>query len=199
MSLSQQPAERRLLHRRAIDVQVFARQDGCFDVEASLQDTKPRDFPVAGGMRSASDPLHAMRLLLCIDAKANIIEARSETHWMPYPGACDQHGEAYGRLVGLNLFKGFRQGVKERLGGTRGCTHITELCQVLPTAVVQAFVGVVIDPRGSHEDTTPPFQLDRCHALRRDGESVKTHFPRWYRATCAAPAAQAAEVPSIPS
>jgi hypothetical protein len=197
--MPQPPAERRLLHRRAIDVQVFARADGLFDVEASLQDTKPRDFPVAGGMRSASDPLHDMRLLLCIDAHANVLEARSETHWMPYPGACDQHGEAYGRLVGLNLLKGFRQGVKERLGGTRGCTHISELCQALPTAVIQAFVGVVIDVRTDSPDGSPPFQIDRCHALRRDGEPVKTHFPRWYRPAQAAPAAQAAEVPGIPS
>jgi len=29
------------------------------------------------------------------------------------------------RLVGLNLMKGFRQAVKERLGGVQGCTHIT--------------------------------------------------------------------------
>ena len=199
MSLSKPPAERRLLHRRAIDVQVFARDDGLFDVEASLQDTKPRDFPVAGGMRSANEPLHEMRLLLCIDAKANVLEARSETHWMPYPGACDQHGEAYGRLVGLNLLKGFRQGVKERLSGTRGCTHISELCQSLPTAVIQAFVGVVIDVRDETPDGAPPFQIDRCHALRRDGEPVKTYFPRWYRPAEAAPAAQAAEVPGIPS
>lgn len=199
MSLSQQPAERRLLHRRAIDVQVFARQDGFFEVEASLQDTKPRAFPVAGGLRPARDPLHAMRLLLRIDAKANILEAQSETQWMPYPGACDRHGGAYARLVGLNLFKGFRQGVKERLGGTQGCTHITELCNVLPTAVVQAFVGVVIDPRGSHADDVPPFQIDRCHALRRDGETVKTYFPRWHLAAEAAPAAQPAAVPGIPS
>ena len=25
---------------------------------------------------------------------------------MPYPGECDDHGDAYGRLVGLNLLQG---------------------------------------------------------------------------------------------
>ncbi|WP_368855026.1 DUF2889 domain-containing protein, partial [Klebsiella pneumoniae] len=64
--------------------------------------------------------------------------ASSETRWMPYPGACDAHGNAYARLVGLNLMQGFRQAVQERLAGTRGCTHLTELCLVLPTAVLQA-------------------------------------------------------------
>ena len=85
-------------------------------------------------------------------------------------------------LVGLNLMKGFRHAVKERLGGVKGCTHITELGQVLPTAVVQAFAGVVLDTRGEHEGSQQPFQIDRCHALRSDGPVVRNFYPRWYRA-----------------
>ena len=83
---------------------------------------------------------------------------------MPYPGQCDDHGDAYAALVGLNLLKGFRQAVKERLGGVAGCTHLTELTQVLPTAVIQAFAGEVLDTREDSEHR--PFQIDRCHALR---------------------------------
>ena len=34
---------------------------------------------------------------------------------------------------------------------------------------------------GRHDDdsTHPPFQLDRCHALRRDGPAVARYYPRW--------------------
>lgn len=179
------------MHRRAIDVQVFARDDGLFEVDASLQDTKTRDIPLAAEVRRAGEPIHDMRLRLVVDAKLNILDARSETLWMPYPGSCDQHGDAYARLVGLNLLKGFRQGVKERLSGTQGCTHLSELCLVLPTAVIQAFAGVVIDTREGHADGSPPFQIDRCHALRSDGAVVHTHYPRWYRGGRAATAAAA--------
>lgn len=172
---------RRLIHRRAIDVQVFARDDHLYEVEAGLSDTKTQDIPLAGEIRHAGEPIHEMKLHLVIDQQMNILEANSATHWMPYPGACDQHGEAYQRLVGLNLMKGFRLGVKDRLGGAKGCTHLTEMCQVLPTGVIQAFAGVVIDTREGSADGQPPFQIDRCHALRRDGEVVRTHYPRWYR------------------
>ncbi len=110
-----------------------------------------------------------------------IVEAGSETRWMPYPGHCTEHGDAYARLAGLNLMRGFRQALRERVGGVLGCTHITELAQVLPTAVVQAFVGEVIDARGSAEGASQPFQIDRCHALRADGDVVRVHFPRWWR------------------
>jgi hypothetical protein len=173
-------ATRRPLHRRAFDVQVFARDDGLFDVEASLTDIKTHDVPLAGGQRRAGEPIHEMRLHLTVDATLTITAAASETLWMPYPGACDAHGDAYARLIGLNLMKGFRQAVGERLGGTRGCTHLTELCTVLPTAVIQAMAGSVIDTREGDAAGNPPFQLDRCHALRRDGATVAKFYPRWH-------------------
>jgi hypothetical protein len=174
---------RRPLHRRALDVQVFARNDGLFDVEACLTDTKSHDVPLAGVPRKAGDPIHEMRLHLTVDASLTITAATSETLWMPYPAACGEHGDAYARLVGLNLMKGFRQAVHERLGATRGCTHLTELCQVLPTAVIQALAGSVIDTREGDASGNPPFQLDRCHALRRDGATVAQFYPRWHLAT----------------
>lgn len=174
---------RRPLHRRALDVQVFARDDGLFDVEAILTDTKSHDVPLAGVTRKAGDPIHEMHLHLTVDAALNITAATSDTVWMPYVGACDEHGDVYQRLVGLNLMKGFRQAVVEHLGGTRGCTHITELCQILPTAVIQALAGSVIDTREGSADGAPPFQLDRCHALRRDGAAVAQFYPRWHLAT----------------
>jgi hypothetical protein len=174
---------RRPLHRRALDVQVFARDDGLFDVEASLVDTKSHDVPLAGVPRKAGDPIHEMHLHLTVDTTLTVTAASSDTLWMPYAGACAEHGDAYARLVGLNLLKGFRQAVAERLSGTRGCTHLTELCQVLPTAVIQAMAGSVIDTREGDGDGNPPFQLDRCHALRRDGATVAQFYPRWHLAT----------------
>ncbi|HTD02305.1 DUF2889 domain-containing protein, partial [Undibacterium sp.] len=78
--------------------------------------------------------------------------------------------------------KQLRQGVKERMSGVKGCTHLTELAQILPTAAVQAFAGEVIDTRdgaGSSGQDQQPFQLDRCHALRLDGPAVAQYYPRW--------------------
>jgi hypothetical protein len=60
-----------------------------------------------------------------------------------------------------------------------GCTHLTELSDVLPTAVVQAFAGDVL--KVYPDSDTQPFQLDRCHALAADGEAVRLFYPRWYR------------------
>lgn len=181
MALPPAASERQLKHRRSIDVHVYARGNGLWEVDAEIRDVKTRDAKLAGGLRQAGDPIHDMLLRLVIDEQLNIVEAGSETRWMPYPGQCDDHGDAYAALVGLNLLKGFRQAVKERLGGVAGCTHLTELTQVLPTAVIQAFAGEVLDTREDSEHR--PFQIDRCHALRADGAAVKLFYPRWYRGT----------------
>ncbi|HKX43403.1 MAG TPA: DUF2889 domain-containing protein [Burkholderiaceae bacterium] len=179
--------ERQLKHRRNVDVQIYSRGNGLWEVDAHITDVRTRDITMSFGRLPAGEPIHDMLLRLVVDERFNIVEAGAETRAMPYRGHCDAYvdengADVYGRLVGLNLMKGFRHAVNERLGGVQGCTHITELSRVLPTAVVQAFAGEVIDTRGAHEDSQQPFQIDRCHALRSDGPAVQTFYPRWYRA-----------------
>lgn len=181
MALPAAAPERQLKHTRRIDVQVYARGNRQWEVDAVVLDVKTHDTELAGRTRPAGAPIHDMLLRLVVDEQFNILEAGSETRAMPYPGACDDLGGAYAGLVGLNLMRGFRYAVHERLGGVAGCTHLTELAQLLPTAVVQAFAGDVIDTRGDGTDAAQPFQLDRCHALRTDGPTVRVHYPRWYK------------------
>ncbi len=181
MTLPQAAAERQLKHRRQIDVQVFSRGNGLWEVDAVLTDTKTRDTPMFEGVRPAGTPIHDMLLRLVVNEQFDVVEAGSETRWMPYTGSCDKHGDAYVQLVGLNLLQNFRGALRERVGGVLACTHITELAQVLPTAVVQAFAGEVFDTRGNGAQASRPFQIDRCHALRAGGEVVRQHYPRWFR------------------
>ena len=182
MALPTAASERQLKHSRSIDVQIYARGNGLWEVDAHITDVRPVATQMVNGMLPAGQPIHDMLLRLVVDERFNIVEAGAQTTAMPYPGQCGAYGDIYGRLVGLNLMRGFRQAVKERVGGAQACTHITELVQVLPTAVVQAFAGDVIDTRGASADSQQPFQIDRCHALRADSPTVRTYYPRWYRA-----------------
>lgn len=185
MPLPPEPAARQLKHRRQIDVQVYVRDDGLWEADARLTDVKTHESRKASGVRPAGEPVHDLLLRVVVDRALNIVAAGAESRAVPYPGHCDEHGDTYGRLAGLNLLQGFRAALKERVGGVLGCTHLSELAQVLPTAVVQAMAGDVIDTRGDHADAERPFQLDRCHALRSDGEAVRLHYPRWFRPVAA--------------
>lgn len=173
------PTSRRLVQTRSISLQVYARDDGLWDIEAELIDTKTRDFELAAGLRRAGQPIHHMRLTLTIDIAFHIVDADAHTLAAPYPGYCEDYGDAYRSLIGLNLLHGFSHAVRQRLHGALGCTHITELTRVLPTAVIQAFAGEVVRPEAS--EGKQPFQLDRCHALRLDGPAVLRYYPRWAR------------------
>ncbi|HEY8607461.1 MAG TPA: DUF2889 domain-containing protein [Noviherbaspirillum sp.] len=182
MPLSPPSSRRALKHTRAIEVQAFARDDGLWDIDAHITDIKTRDNRLASGTRPAGAPIHDLWLRLTIDTELNVVDAEAVSDAVPYPGYCDTNGAAYRKLIGLNLLRGFRDGVRTRLAGIQGCTHLTELAQVLPTAAIQAFAGEVLDTRDGPDadgQGQKPFQLDRCHALRTDGPAVARYYPRW--------------------
>ena len=188
------PATRQLRHRRAIRLEAFERDDGLWDIEACLTDDKPRDVHLATGVRPNGLPIHELWLRITIDRKLTIVDAEASSEWSPYGGLCAESNSVYRRLIGLNLLQNFRREASKLLRGVAGCTHLTELCGVLPTAAIQAFAGDVwkiedgnpfsrTDDTGAHTAAPrdePPFQLGRCHALRFDGTAVKEYYPRWF-------------------
>jgi hypothetical protein len=166
MPLSPSTSRRALKHTRAIQIEAFVRDDGLWDIDAHITDIKTRDTKLASGTRLAGMPVHSLWLRLTIDTQLNVVDAEAVSDSVPYPDYCDTIGSAYKKLVGLNLLKGFRDGVKQHLSGILGCTHLSELAQVLPTAAIQAFAGEVLDTRdaaSADQQSHKPFQLDRCH------------------------------------
>jgi len=175
LSMPKVPRER--LHCRAVAYDGFKREDGLFDIEAHLVDTKDHDFPLLTGVRPAGFPVHDMWARVTVDAELTIRAIEVVTDAMPYPGACDRIGPAYGKLIGANLIVGFRKHLHELMGGIRGCTHITEMLANLPSAAIQMMSRLRSEDDAVHK----PFQLDRCHALETTTENVRRYYPMWYR------------------
>jgi hypothetical protein len=184
------------MHTRSIRVQGYAREDGLWDVEAELIDTKPYDFTRKDGtVYPAGAHLHHMHLRITIDERFDIVAAQAVFDAAPYGGECTSIDTAYQDLVGMNLLKNFRQRVKERFGRTAGCTHMTELSLVLPTAAMQSMAKRRRE-NGAAEPERRPFQLGGCHAQRLDGPVVREHYPRWYTGPLAEGDTQAESKPS---
>ncbi|HET7731317.1 MAG TPA: DUF2889 domain-containing protein [Usitatibacter sp.] len=175
------------LHTRRVEIQGYRREDGLFDIEGHLVDTKPYDFKLAAGIRPAGVPVHDMWLRITVDRQLRIVDAQASMDAMPYVGECDGIAPAYRKLIGLAIRPGYQQRVKELLGGVRGCTHITEMAGMLATAAFQSMAGQKLqDPEKK------PFQLDRCHALAETSPVVGRYYPRWYKgSTPVAPADEA--------
>lgn len=179
MPLSDPASPSRPVHTRSIRVESYARDDGLWDLEAELVDTKAYDFPIrGGGHHPAGAPVHHMRLRVTIDDRFNITASEAVYEAAPYGEFCSAIAPEYGRLAGLNLLNQFRKHVRERFGRTAGCTHVTELTNVLPTVAIQTMAGRQAQAQPDHGER--PFQLDGCHALRVDGPVVRAHYSPWY-------------------
>lgn len=182
------PVPRVLRHTRAIQVDAYARDDGLWDLDARISDVKTRDILLASGLRAGGHPVHDLKLRVTINREMVIIDAEASSDSVPYPGYCDTIAPAYKRLIGLSLTNHFRLRLKDRLSGVLGCTHLTELSLVLPTAAIQAYANDVVNTgdsgQGEGSDSNAaserPFQLDRCYALRIDGPAVAKYYPRWF-------------------
>ena len=169
--------ERELVHTRRVRYEGYRRADGLWDIEAHLTDVKNHDFHLKTGVRRAGLPVHDMIVRVTIDRKFNVVDAVAVSDSVPYPDGCEAAAPEYAKLVGLNLLKKFREGLKARLGGILGCTHITEMLAGLPTAAIQTFAGEMREDRMGGRK---PFQLDQCMAMDTSGETVKRWYPEWY-------------------
>ncbi len=166
------------LHKRAIEIQGYGREDGLYDIEGHLVDTKAYDFKLAAGVRKSGEPVHGMWLRITVDKALNIVDAAAAMDAMPYVDYCDAIVPAYKLLIGVAIRPGYHQRLKELLGGVRGCTHITELAGSLATAAFQTMAG-----QRAQDPAKKPFQLDRCHALALTSPAVARYYPQWYRGT----------------
>lgn len=167
------------VHSRRVTFECFRRGDGLWDIEGRLDDVKPFDVALSSGVVPAGRSMHDMRIRLTIESDLHVVDAAVVIDAMPYPPACAEITGDYRRaLVGLNLGRGFRRAVQERLGGVAGCSHMTELLLQFPTVGIQMLAGFKRDneDRGGER----PFQLDRCHALDTRGETVARFYPKWH-------------------
>lgn len=178
MPLPAPTSPRKPMHNRSIQVHSFEREDGLWDIEAELIDTKSYDFPKKdGSIRKAFEAFHHMHVRVTIDTSFQILDAVVAYDAAPFGENCTSIAADYRDLIGMNLLKSFRQQIKERFGRTDGCTHMTELAIVLPTAAVQSLSS---RRKGGSSADRRPFHLDGCHAWRLDGPVTKEHYPQWY-------------------
>ena len=183
MTLSR-PARREHIHTRDIRCRGFRRQDGLWDIEATLEDTKTYSFANhdRGGI-VAGEPIHRMHLRLTIDDGLTVQAAEAATEAGPFD-LCGAITPVFESLVGLRIGPGWRSAVIERMGGVKGCTHLTELLLgPLTTTAMQTVASARSRRQEGTVDGRPPPILDTCHALARTSDVVRRQWPEHYAGT----------------
>lgn len=180
MPLSPSTVARSRVHTRRITLEGWQREDGLWDIEGRLTDTKDQDYHLGSGVRQPGEAVHDMLVRITIDNHFSIVAAEASSESVPYPGGCDTIAPVYRQLVGLNLMHDFRRNVHELFGSVKGCSHITELLMLLPAVAFQTFASFMTETTG-YDTSVKPFPLDKCHALGTSTETVRRYYPKWYR------------------
>jgi hypothetical protein len=172
-------APRRHLHTRTITCEGFARDDGLWDIEARIVDTKTyaMDEPYRGH-RPAGAHVHEMRLRLTLNADKVVQDIAVSTEHAPYD-PCFTVEPAFKTLIGAQVGGGWRKAVNQAVGGTRGCTHLRELLMPVATVAFQTMGNWPKDEDLPADGSPPerPYFIDGCKAWAADGPVVERLFP----------------------
>jgi hypothetical protein len=182
------PAPRRHRHTRSISCEGYQREDGLWDIEARIVDTKPFRYKEQfRGLREPGEPVHDMALRLTIDN--DMVVRDIEVAMLSFPYApCNSVVPAFKALIGRKIGAGWRRAVQDCVGGVKGCTHLRELLLPVATVAFQTLGGwredgePVSRPDPDHKTKRPHF-LDGCKAWASDGEIVATLYPHFHRKT----------------
>ena len=188
MSLST-PVPRKHLHTRTIRCEGFERDDGLWDIEARIIDTKTHStVEPFRGAREAGAHVHDMELRLTLDREMVVKDIEVSTNEAPY-NPCFTVASAYKGLVGAKIGGGWRKAVNEAVGGTKGCTHLKELLMPAATVAYQT-MGSWPKAKDAQGEAKPvpmagdpgakPYFLDGCKAWSTHGEVVAKLYPLHY-------------------
>jgi hypothetical protein len=181
-----EPTPRKEVHTRKIAIRGYHRDDGLYDIEAHLTDTKTHSFSNEDrGEVPAGTPLHGMWMRMTVDERLNILECEAATEFSPY-AICPSAAPNFARLVGLRIKPGFLKEANSRVGGTVGCTHLRELLQQMATTAFQSVIPARTrrDPKlEGHAEVQPgqkPAILNTCLAYGTDSPVVRRLWPSLY-------------------
>ncbi len=132
----QAPTSRTLAHTRETVFRGYHRDDGLWDIEATLLDRKTHEFHRTAAVVPARGPTHEMAIRLTIDDSITVVAAEAARDAKPIQDS--EAGQSpFQKMVGVRMGRGWRQAVDQAMGGDTGCTHLRELLSNMATAAFQ--------------------------------------------------------------
>lgn len=190
------PARRKHIHTRTYEAQAYEREDGLFDIEVEMRDTKPFSFDNTDrGYVSAGEPLHHMKMRVTVSETMEIMDVEARTLASPYH-MCADITPNYKALIGLRIVGGFTKKAQAITGRSAGCTHHNDILKVVGTTAFQGLWTIItrrMRERAAGEETkldgaankftgksASAALLNTCHVYDVSSPIVKRQWPESY-------------------
>ena len=174
---------RKQVHTREIKCIGYEREDGLWDIEGSIVDTKTYSFDNDDrGVVASGTPVHDMLVRLTINEDMIVQHAEASTVAAPF-SICPNATNSVERLKGLKISSGWTKSVRDKIGGIAGCTHITQLITgPLATTAYQTIIPLKNSLHKNKNPTRRPAIIDTCCGWSAKGPVVKRVWPKYYEA-----------------
>ena len=174
------PNLRNQIHTRKIHSHGFQRDDGLWDIESLLIDTKSYSFKNTdrGNVRKG-EAIHNIAVRITINDKLIVQKAEAVIDSGPF-NICGDITPAMQTLEGLTIKPGWRKNILQRLGGVCGCTHIVDLLLGPIATTAWQTVNPIRQKRKKTESGEKPVLLNSCHAFSVSSPVVKREWPNFY-------------------
>lgn len=157
-----------------MDFRGFRRDDGLFDIECTLVDTKGMDVPLLGTGRvvATGEPMHAMSIRMCVDAALEVVAIEASSDATPYD-VCPEATASLQAVRGMKVGGGWSYAIRRQLAGAASCTHLAEMLIAMGTAAYQT----VVPFNRVNGVQTEAFPLEKkensCHAYAAGGPLMR--------------------------
>lgn len=161
------------IQSRQIDITTHTSEDDHILVRGDLHDRRLVPTCAIDGRWRDPGSVHHMHICLKVaNETLVIVEAEARMSQTPHP-QCETIAASLTSIAGLRLVPGFSARVRRRLGGPKGCIHLTTLLLAMAPAALQGYwTQNDRDPgrRRLSREHLERYLVDTCHVWRRDGE-----------------------------
>jgi hypothetical protein len=164
---------RELVHNREVSIRTYDLGNHRILIEGRLVDHRYR--PTHNETEELPKIVHDMVVRLKVKGPGMLIE-EAEAQMPHHPKEeCTMVLPWIGKLAGMRVAKGFTAKVKEIIGNTKGCAHLTSLVISMGPAVVQGYWAAYAVGREkiSLRDEAVKKIVNTCYVWREDGPIVK--------------------------
>jgi hypothetical protein len=164
------------LHNRSIDITSNECGDDHLVISGELCDRRLAPTTDLEGNPRKAGIVHQLRISMKVATRSLVIE-EIEADMLHVPHEeCAEMNRSVADVRGLTLSPGFSSRVKKKLGGRKGCIHLTTLLLAMAPAALQGYwVNNDRHPerRRISGEHLQQYLIDTCRVWRREGPLVK--------------------------